>query len=160
MNIQKCSDVINTQHCKIGYVLKSCSQIEILCCTYIPFNDKTNSFSCSDHTSVSARQMVKGTNRQSNDFDDNVRSSQGGFTRKWELGKGRMVESDAPVQSLEQIDGGLPGAEKKRCFHRLTAFEAEWRWSLNGTAAAVNAVRPLFCPATNTFDKYNQAKPN
>ena len=71
-----------------------------------------------------------------------------------------MVESDAPVQPLEQRDGGLSGVEKKRCFHRLTAFEAECRWSLNGTAAAVNAVRPLFCPATNTFDKYNQAKPN
>ena len=44
MNIQKCSDVINTQHCKIGYVLKSCSQIEILCCTYIPLMTRpTNS---------------------------------------------------------------------------------------------------------------------
>ena len=43
-----------------------------------------------------------------------------------------MVESDASVESAEQRDDGWR-AEKKRCFHRLRAFEeAVTQWNCGG----------------------------
>ena len=101
------------------------------------------------------KQIIKWFRRQCQIFS-------GWFYKKvraWKRKDGRKWCSSLTI-GAERWRLSWCGAEKKRCFHRLTAFEAEWRWSLNGTAAAVNAVRPLFCPATNTFDKYNQAKPS
>ena len=140
---------------KVLNKLKSC-----VVCTSLEWQNQLTLLQWS-HLSVS-RTDGRGNKQtiKSNDFKDNIGSSQVyKKVRAWKRKDGRKWCSSLII-GAERWRLAWCGAEKKRCFHRLTAFEAEWRWSLNGTAAAVNAVRPLFCPATNTFDKYNQAKPN